>query len=467
MINPTQEQQKIIEAVASGRTIKVAALAGTGKTSTCKTMHGLAYPTTGIMFNDQLKLKINYDEVINHLEISRLIARVDMGLNEILHVELTPSRILSICRSIVRHFQYQADEEINIKNSLSLIEYEIKKFYPELSFSSHNKDEKREKINNFYQNLSYTLLNYSRDLWRLQKSPSSKIVPADHDTYLKLYQLKKPIIDQYDYIMLDESQDANGCLLDIILNQNCQIIYVGDEYQQIYGYRGTTNAMKSVEGSTLYLTQSFRFGKAIANKANEILHELKSDVNLKGLSSITSKIEDINKPPYTYLARTNSTLFDRYIDAVSSGLKCSLATNVEDTVRLLTAMYFLWNDKKSEVRDDSVSVFKKWEDLVAFADNEKDQDLLNGIKFIDTHQSKTLDMINIIRQSSKIKEDQADIIFTTAHKAKGREWNQVKLADDFNYSKSDSEKNLYYVALTRAKISLDCSNSQRTNEGMR
>mgnify|MGYP001619644453 CR=1 FL=1 len=143
MIKPTEEQQAIIDAVASGKTLKVAALAGTGKTSTlqfiahaypsrrglylaynkalqleaqqkfphwidCKTMHGLAYPKTGLRFKNQLTSRIDYEKAINQLEISGFYADVAMGTGEVVPIGMTSARILALCRSIVRHFQYQA-----------------------------------------------------------------------------------------------------------------------------------------------------------------------------------------------------------------------------------------------------------------------------------------------------------------------------------------------------------------------
>ena len=62
------------------------------------------------------------------------------------------------------------------------------------------------------------------------------------------------------------------------------------------------------------------------------------------------------------------------------------------------------------------------------------------------------------------KKELADIIFTTTHKAKGLEYEQVIMADDFitkkelinpknkiSYLKAIEELNIYYVAATRAK----------------
>ncbi|QGP57107.1 hypothetical protein PsalBI1_04553 (plasmid) [Piscirickettsia salmonis] len=52
----------------------------------------------------------------------------------------------------------------------------------------------------------------------------------------------------------------------------------------------------------------------------------------------------------------------------------------------------------------------------------------------------------------KFIESNADVILSTAHKAKGRQWSQVLIHSDFeNYKEcSGEELNLWYVAVTRA-----------------
>ena len=57
-------------------------------------------------------------------------------------------------------------------------------------------------------------------------------------------------------------------------------------------------------------------------------------------------------------------------------------------------------------------------------------------------------------------EASADVILSTAHKAKGREWDSVRLASDFASSRlgknpdAPSEVRLFYVAMTRARKTL-------------
>ena len=56
-----------------------------------------------------------------------------------------------------------------------------------------------------------------------------------------------------------------------------------------------------------------------------------------------------------------------------------------------------------------------------------------------------------------VPERQADVVVSTAHRAKGREWNDVRLQGDFlHVDDMDSEDlRLAYVAITRAQKTLD------------
>jgi superfamily I DNA/RNA helicase len=58
-----------------------------------------------------------------------------------------------------------------------------------------------------------------------------------------------------------------------------------------------------------------------------------------------------------------------------------------------------------------------------------------------------------------VEEELADVTISTAHKAKGREWNRVRLAGDFKHPADMTEDELKttYVAVTRAKQKLDIS----------
>ena len=61
-------------------------------------------------------------------------------------------------------------------------------------------------------------------------------------------------------------------------------------------------------------------------------------------------------------------------------------------------------------------------------------------------------------KNSHDDENSADVVLSTAHEAKGREWDSVRLAADFANSRTNADQadveadaRLFYVAVTRAK----------------
>ena len=113
----------------------------------------------------------------------------------------------------------------------------------------------------------------SRMLWGRMTNYRDPI-PLGHDGYLKLWALGRPKLGS-QYILLDEAQDTNAVVLGVLADQDAQIVYVGDKYQQIYEWRGAINAMEKINGlDEVSLTQSFRFGSAIADAASEVLRTL-------------------------------------------------------------------------------------------------------------------------------------------------------------------------------------------------
>ena len=76
---------------------------------------------------------------------------------------------------------------------------------------------------------------------------------------------------------------------------------------------------------------------------------------------------------------------------------------------------------------------------------------METVTFLDRTRTITF---AVCRAHMTDDEDSADILFTTAHKAKGLEFDTVKVVDDFRITPdlekgSDDEKNLLYVAVSR------------------
>ena len=104
--------------------------------------------------------------------------------------------------------------------------------------------------------------------------------------------------------------------------------------------------------------------------------------------------------------------------------------------------------------------FKNWADVQEYVNDEGGSDLKVFVKLIDEYGVQTVKDI----ADKAVEEKFADIIVSTAHKAKGREWKAVKIAGDFREPMNEdgtpsdpvkSEMMLAYVSVTRAMNQLD------------
>lgn len=460
----TREQQDCIIAAQEQKDLRIKAYAGTGKTSTlveiakrltgkglylaynkaiqldavqkfpvnidCKTAHSLAY---GYFYN-YIQDRI---ETLNPLTI---LSHVDIHATG----GMQPYELAFLVIKVLRVF-------CNSGNS-----------FIDESITDHSEFEAYKGENENKEVLNY-IVEKAKAYWDRAVADNST-VPIEHDFYLKMYQLVKPNLGhRYNYILFDECQDANPVIIDIILNQGCQKICVGDEHQQIYSWRGAVNAYDKFDGESYYLSQSFRFGDSIANLASSILYLKKEKISLKGDANINSVVTGDKPSTYTYLCRTNAGLISRVIDNIKKKLHVVGGTN--EVIELAKSGFALYQGKNEEVRHNKIRGFKNWDALKKFKEDFEDPDITFLVNIIDRYGDNFDEVIEQIENAKYVSSNDANIIFSTIHKAKGREWDNVVIGDDFTlFNKDDGmqellkeqseEFNLLYVAMTRAKYKL-------------
>src|SRR5262249_33079691 len=126
-----------------------------------------------------------------------------------------------------------------------------------------------------------------------------------HDIYRKVWALTDPVM-RFDTILFDEAQDADPVIEGVIKIQDAQIIMVGDSAQQLYAWRGAEDAMSRFNAvHRLTLSQSFRFGPAVAEEANKWLDVINTPLRLKGFEPIKSELCEVTEPK-AILSRTNA-----------------------------------------------------------------------------------------------------------------------------------------------------------------
>ena len=253
------------------------------------------------------------------------------------------------------------------------------------------------------------------------------------------------------------THNCNPVMLAIVEENRdrCQLIFVGDRHQQIYSWRGAANAMAEapVDGRT-YLTQSFRFGAGVATVANVVLERLGAEQLVQGNPALVSTYGPMDGDADAVLCRTNAELITQVMSEVEAGRRPGVVGGVDEIVAFAKAATDLMNGRSTT--HPNLTGFDSWSDVLAYVESPAcdDDDLARLVKLLNTHDP--VKIINVLSRCADVRD--ADVVFSTAHKAKGLEWNRVRLAGDFDYDLNDAAPEtlrLLYVAITRAKGHID------------
>lgn len=304
------------------------------------------------------------------------------------------------------------------------------------------------------EQLGEYVLGHAKTYWEDVLAIDGKL-KFTHDHYLKMYALSNPQLP-YDFILLDEAQDTDPLMIGLIESQrNAQVVVVGDRAQAIYGWRGAISAMDAFGGTAYDLSQSFRFGDAIADYANRFL-ALLGDFRLSGMPGMPSSVFRATKrQPEAILTRTNMGALVELAKAQRQGHSTAIGGRhvPQELRKLAVAAKELHDDGKTKHAD--LSMFGSWKQVQDYAEHEADAELVKLVTLIDDYGPDA-----VVRSIDNcVDAGQARTLVSTAHAAKGLEWFQVTVADDFRAPRGDTvsveEVMLSYVAVTRAQRHLD------------
>lgn len=276
----------------------------------------------------------------------------------------------------------------------------------------------------------------------------------EHAHYLKLFALLPDPRVSADFVMVDEYQDVAPVMQQIIGKQtHAQIVGVGDSAQSIYGFTGAIDALERMQADhDAWLTQSFRFGPAIAEQANKILERLDSELRLRGTDAIPSRVGPLAMPQ-AILTRTNATSVVHVLQAIDAGIAVHLVGGGTEVIRFAEAAEELREVGHTE--HPELACFNSWAEVQQYVQEDpQGSDLKLLVDLIDEFGADV-----IVDALAKMPDErEADLVVSTAHKSKGRQWDSVQLADDFPDGSKDvaaEELRLLYVAATRARRQLD------------
>ena len=417
------------------------------------TIHSLAYKKTQAhqynLCND-LKVQVienllcEYEKVVNQRAGYYPIAEYLALLKELVNFYCNSS-LIALDEVLLNQFKKASELDVKV---IELI----------------NKDEKR------------TLAH----LKHLLSSMKNKQCDATHDFYLKMFYLNKKLCSNlgYDLILVDEAQDISDVMIGIVEAQQSRRVYIGDSFQQIYSFRYAINALNKIDLPSYSLSKSFRFGNDYAKtleKNINALYELqtKKRLEISGLDT-TTKIGEHNidfDKQICVISRTTFGLIQKIIHFIHDDKKIYFEggySSYSFMNQTVYSVFYLKEKKMDKVTMSEIKDFESIKELEQFSKDTKNQDYLNVIKFVNTYGDNIFEINKLIKTKLTTKKEQADIIFTTTHKSKGLEYNQVIMADDFitkkeivnpknkmSFLRILEELNIYYVAATRAKNAIE------------
>lgn len=475
---PTAQQQAALDLFATGASMAIQAGAGTGKTATLKllaesaptrqgqylafnkaiveeakakfpatvaanTAHSLAYRAEGHKYGKRLRSsgRMKSDEIARRLFIDPIEVTLEMGRKR-----LAPGFLAGHVMRAVRNFCMSADPVLTADHFAYIDGIDMPTPDGRRTFANNNE-------------VRLALVPAAQKAW-VDLSSTQGQLPFQHDHYLKLWQLSEPRIGA-DYIMLDEAQDTNPVLLDVVWRQadHAQLVIVGDSQQTIYEWRGCEDALAEFAArgaQTTYLSQSFRFGPAVAEVANDLLGRIDAELRLTGLDSIPSEVRPLRGGVDCVLTRTNAAAMRVVLEEIAAGRRPHLVGGGSELVSFARAALDLMQGRRTT--HPELACFDNWAEVQDYVDNDQQGDELRLlVKLMDEYGPRRI--LDALERMPR--EADADLVVSTAHKSKGREWDRVQLGSDFPDDELREvgvpELRLLYVAVTRARLVLDTS----------
>ena len=293
---------------------------------------------------------------------------------------------------------------------------------------------------------------------------------------LRLQKENKWHMQEYSYLFIDEAQDVSPIRWMLAKAVSKYRVPIGDPFQSIYGFAGAMTGafQKMIEDDqmdVLTLSTSWRCSKAVIAEAQRLIGTCifaspdakEGAVRTLHADMVLDMIHDWereNQESHVICCRTNSPLFKVAMRWIKQGKPFELRNDMAD--RLLKLVKKLADGAKTKIGFEQNLLEWKEDQEEQFADVKG---ILNRIKeqfeCIMTVLQNSEDIPDVILNFEYIINSKSGPILSTIHKTKGLEFDHVYLlrpdllpapwVDEADEESMQQEKNLEYVAVTRAK----------------
>lgn len=294
-------------------------------------------------------------------------------------------------------------------------------------------------------------------------------------------------------LVIDEAQDMSDeeyALVRALManNEEMRVIAVGDDDQNIYEFRGSDSEymyrLTKESGSRfIEMTENYRSARHPVGFANEFAKVIRKRIKTTPILSMREEDGRV-EVTHHYSAYMYQPLVEDLISHRENGTSCVLTQTNEEAVILVALLrkhgisskliqtmdgFRFWN--MAEMRyflkyiDKQVKTplipQETWDEAkrATFATYERSQSLTYVKRCVElfeqTSQAKYVSDFKEFVFESSVEDfcdvSGADVVVSTIHKAKGREFDDVYMLIADNFQKDDRLMRRYYVGMTRAR----------------
>ena len=279
-------------------------------------------------------------------------------------------------------------------------------------------------------------------------------------------------VPQFDVLFVDETQDLNAAQIALVLRAvkaGGRVIAVGDPRQAIYAFRGAADGAfervrAALDAKVLPLSVTYRCARSVVAEAAKYVPHLEAAPNAaEGSVEVVAWNEMVvqAKPGDFILSRTNAPLMGLCLGFLRDGRRAAIQGR--DIGARLAGLV---NRAKAADVTTMLRWVGKWADaeVARLTRAETDPagiiDQRDCIEALSEGETAVAAVIAKIERLFADGDDRSRITLSTTHKAKGMERDRVFLlrATYFQRARTpqqaQEEANLYYVAVTRARVTL-------------
>jgi DNA helicase-2/ATP-dependent DNA helicase PcrA len=300
---------------------------------------------------------------------------------------------------------------------------------------------------------------------------------VDFDDMIFLPTFHGFTIPTFPFVFIDESQDLNPAQQELVrlAGANGRVFAVGDRNQAIYGFAGADtdsipNLIETLNAKVLPLSICYRCGRVIVELAKTIVPHIESSPDAIEGEIETIKVQDFEdtaKDGDFAVCRVTAPLVSHCLNFIKKGRKAlvvgrSIGKELESVIKSLTTevntripefveLLGEWQSRQIEKlppdasENRRIAIIDKHDTLIALTDMcETVQDVLRNIDIIFSDESTQGVTLSTIHRAKGMEAKTVFILRPNLlpHPLAKREW------------ELEQEKNLEYVAITRAKEKL-------------